>query len=262
VRAGVLGAGMSVDDLMVALNAGAEVHLWLRKLELGAAPADAAVSVLGPDERARAERFRRDDDRRRFILRHAHLRDVLARYLKTSPADVPLEAKLHQPPRLDAGDLSAALRFSLSSSGDHSAVALAWRRPVGVDIEQIADDVEISAVAKAVFSQRERQALEAAPEFRRRAIFFRIWTRKEAYVKARGTGLTRDLGAFDVMRADGSSADQDQAPVVDRESESGGPPWVVRDVHGHSEFALACCAKGDDWTILAFEDGVSSKDDA
>lgn len=247
---------MSIDDLVAALATGSEVHLWLRKLDLEGALTAREAACLSTDEMQRAAGFRRDADRRRFILRHAHLREVLARYLKTSPGQVPLEAALHQPPRLDAGDINADLRFSLSSSGDRSAVALAWRRPVGVDIEQVSADVEVSAVAETVFSEQERRTLAAAPEQRKRAVFFRIWTRKEAYVKALGIGLMHDLGAFDVIRPDQTTPDDDQTLVVDRKTERGGPPWLVRDVRGLAGFSLACCAKGDDWSIVSFEENA------
>ena len=239
---------------MAALAARSEVHLWLRRLALDAEPSASERASLGADERARAGHFLRDVDRRRFIRRHFHLREVLARYLHVAPAAVPLQATLHRPPRLLGVHEADDLRFSLSSSGDRSAVAVACRRPVGVDVERIDPDAANNMVARTVFSLCEREALAAAPDGEWQTLFFRIWARKEAFVKAKGTGLARDLMSFDVVQPDRRRGGNSQALVTDRQAEAGEPPWLVRDVVGPPDFALACCAKGDDWSIVYHED--------
>ncbi|MGI9420747.1 MAG: 4'-phosphopantetheinyl transferase family protein [Geminicoccaceae bacterium] len=242
------------SDLVAVLAAGSEVHLWLRRLALDAEPSANERASLDADERERAGHFLRDIDRRRFIRRHLHLREVLARYLHVASDGVPLETKLHRPPRLLGDHEANDLRFSLSSSGDRSAVALAWRRPIGVDIERIDPEAANDTVARTVFSLREREAMTATPDGEWQTLFFRIWARKEAFVKAQGTGLARDLMSFDVVQPDRRRRGGGEALVTDRQAEAGEPPWLVRDVHGPPDFALACCAKGDDWSIVCHED--------
>lgn len=239
---------------MNGLSSRPEVHLWSRRLDLDAGPSERDLARLGPDERARAEGFRRSIDRHRFIGRHLHLRDVLAIYLGVAPDRVPLAAPLHEPPRLTSGEAASDLRFSLSGSADRSAIAIAWHRPVGVDIERIDPSVDTMSVARTLFSRGECAALDAASPDRRRALFFRIWARKEAFVKALGLGFGRDLESFDVLASDDGAAVSDQALVVDRDADLNDPRWLVTDVSGPSGFSRACCAEGDDWSIVLKED--------
>ncbi|MEM7043192.1 MAG: 4'-phosphopantetheinyl transferase superfamily protein [Pseudomonadota bacterium] len=238
-----------MSDLLAELRNGRDVHLWLRRFDLGAPLSEADASSLGDDERERAVRFRREEDRCRYIRRHLHLREVLAAYLDCAPHHVPLDASLHVQPTLTEGDLAPDLRLSLSSSADRSLVAVAWRRQVGVDIEAITSEVEIDAVAKGVFSSDERAALMTMPADERRALFFRIWTRKEAFVKALGVGLSRDLMSFDVIAGDRRSVPEEPIEIIDREASHGDPIWRVQDVAGPDGFAVACCAEGEGWTI-------------
>lgn len=242
--------------LLANLTRRREVHLWQRGLDLRSEPPDRQTAWLNPDEKQRADNFRREADRRRFILRHGHLREILALYLNTRPDHVNLDARLHQPPGLAAGDLAADLRFSLSGSRDQSVVALAWRRRVGVDIEAIDKDIDVDAVANNTFSRQECQALHAAPAIRRRAIFFQIWTRKEAFLKALEIGLMRNLKSFCVLGPDPKTMAESETMVADREAGPDDARWLVRDVHGPSAFALACCAEGNDWSIVRHEDGA------
>lgn len=155
----------------------------------------AAWSLLSAEEHARADRFHRDSDRTRFILAHAGLRTILGHALDRSPESLTFAAGSHGKPHLADGQ--ADLRFNLSHSGDYALVAYAYGRDVGVDIEQ-ERPIEALALARAHFSQAECEALERTEPSRRIPAFFRIWTRKESFVKAHGTGLSFPLRDFDV----------------------------------------------------------------
>lgn len=235
----------------MGLAAERTVELWTRRLALDAEPTEHDLSVLNADERRRADGFQVASSRNRFVGRHVHLRQVLARYLDMPSASVPLLARLNEPPQLT---VPSALRLSLSSSADVSAAAIAWNRPVGVDVEHLARDVDISAVAATVFAKRECQAINMASAPERQALFFRIWTRKEAFVKALGIGFMRDLRSFDVIRPALPERAETKALINDEEAKDDGVRWLVQDVAGPSDFALACCAEGDDWTIVLKED--------
>ena len=225
---------------------GGKVELWTRRLVLDVDSVDQALSILSSDERRRADSFRIATARNRFIGRHAHLREVLAVYLDDEPGIIPLVSRLNEPPRLD---VPSDLRLSLSSSDDVSVVAIAHERAVGVDIERLDREVDMNAVAAAVFSPRECQAIKSVFSLERQALFFRIWTRKEAFVKALGVGFQRDFKSFDVVHDIAAGPDGTKAVVDDHQANDDSTYWLVQDIAGLPDFALACCAEGSDWTF-------------
>lgn len=175
-----------------------DIDLWLWPLRPMAAP---DPSLLSAEERARAARFHTAALAAAYILCRSRLRRVLARYVGLAPAAVPIVAAAQGKPTLEPP--APALPFNLSHSADLAALAVCpadHARRVGVDIEAvrpIEDDVSAAA-----FSAAERAALAAieAPAARR-AAFFAGWTRKEAYLKALGSGLLAPLDRFDVALA-------------------------------------------------------------
>jgi 4'-phosphopantetheinyl transferase len=158
-------------------------------------------ALLDAAELARAERFARPADRRRYELAHAGLRLLLGGCLGTDPARVRFDHDADGRPRLAAGDglLAAAaerLDFNLAHSGDIALVAIARGRAVGADVEQVRAVRHALAVADTHFPPAEADALRALPAAERSAAFLRAWTRKEAVVKCEGTGLGRPLDEF------------------------------------------------------------------
>jgi 4'-phosphopantetheinyl transferase len=178
-----------------------ELHVW--RVELGAMREAASDAVLSEMERHRARQFRFERDRRRYVAAHVALRRILAGYLEAAPASLQFSTTDHGKPELADGP---DLRFNLSHSGDCALVAVTWGRRVGVDIEQHRDDLECMALARTFFSRQEIRELEQVCASERRRAFFDCWTRKEAYVKAVGLGLSHPLDAFSVP----SQADLDE----------------------------------------------------
>jgi 4'-phosphopantetheinyl transferase len=163
----------------------------------GAAEAVLAAALSG-EERRHAARLRSARDRRRFIAAHARLRAILSRYGAGRPADIRLERGAHGKPALAGG---GRLRFNLSHSHGVGVVAVAYDREVGVDVERVRADRALRDVARAFFSRSEVAALEQVGEAELAAVFYRCWTRKEAYVKGRGLGMSLPLDSFDVSLA-------------------------------------------------------------
>lgn len=154
-------------------------------------------SVLSDHERRRAEGFRFDDDRRRFVVGRGRLRQVLAERLAVSPADLRFDyGEAGKPQLANAG--SAEFGFNLSNAGDVALLAISDGPTVGVDLEPMGPVKDRDAVARHFFSPLERAALTALPDSLRDAGFLRCWTRKEAFVKALGGGLQIDLMSFAV----------------------------------------------------------------
>lgn len=226
---------------------------------------------LSSEEKSRANSFRHACDRHRFILRHTFLRAVLARYLNLLPEQVCFTSKVHEKPILIESRHGSDLHFSLSSSDDRVVIALAWRRRVGVDIERVRADLDIHGIAASVFSNVERKALQAATTGIQKNLFFKIWTRKEAFVKALGAGLQYDLKSFDVMqRSDGTEQGPEHFPgkrsqhrassvrsenaldalIVNDRSDQRRGQWLISDSRCCSGFASACCAQGSDWSLV------------
>jgi 4'-phosphopantetheinyl transferase len=174
-------------------------------------------SSISPDEAERAERFRFEADRRRHIISGYAVREVLSRYLKVAPRDVPIATAVKGKPCLKGG----GTYFSVSHTKAVAVVAVALAR-VGVDVEEMDAGFPHAEVAERFFSEGEAHAVraEADPQ-RRAAIFFSYWTRKEALLKASGEGLHADPKCVDfsvTQKGEGSWMDH------------GGVRWAVAEL--------------------------------
>ena len=171
-----------------------EIHLRIAPLDLGAAEIEAERALLSEDEIRRADAFRRPLDRIRFTAARAWLRRTLASCLGRDPARLVFAVGPHGKPFLP--EAGGALDFNLSHSGGFALLAVSPGFPVGADIEEMRPIEE--KLAERFFSPGEIRALRALPPAGREAGFFRCWTRKEAYLKALGSGLATPLDGFTV----------------------------------------------------------------
>jgi 4'-phosphopantetheinyl transferase len=183
-----------------------EVHVWFARLDRTHARLSRMRTVLDPDETARADRFLMEVHRNRFIAARALLRDLLAGYLGQPPGAIRFAYNEWGKPALAPGLVARDLRFNLSHSQDLAMYAFVLERDVGVDIEMIRADIANERIAENFFSRWEVETLRALPLEHQAEAFFNCWTRKEAYVKARGQGLSIELDSFDVSLAPGEEA--------------------------------------------------------
>lgn len=167
-----------------------EVHLWQGLLD----QMPQSGAVLSSPEHGRAERLHRSQDRERFIAGRAWLRATLARYLDVAPQALCLIEGRHGKPLLADG----SLHFNLSHSGGVALLAVCRASPVGVDVEAMQPMADCDAIARRHFAAAEVERWAALPAADRLAAFYRCWTRKEAYVKALGGGLSVPLDGFEV----------------------------------------------------------------
>lgn len=174
------------------------VHIWRARLDQPAAVVGTLNRTLSDDERARAVRFRSDRHRERFIVCRAAQRQVLARYTGVRPEVVGFQYSTHGKPSLDMSEHGRHVRFNTSNSGDLAVFAVAAEREVGVDVEVDRSVRDALALARRFFSSAEFEALRALPAESRQQAFLTCWTRKEAFVKAVGLGVTMPLSSFDV----------------------------------------------------------------
>lgn len=178
------------------LSAG-EVHVWLASLD--GDDAEAQAELLAPEELERAARMGSPSGRSAFMAGRATLRAILSRYVPTAPAALKIATGPHGKPFLaGGGDLRFNLSHSASSAASSAVYAVTRGREVGVDLERLDRQVPYLRLARRFFSDHEVEQLEELPESRQRRAFFAGWVRKEALVKAWGTGLSTALDQFDV----------------------------------------------------------------
>ncbi len=173
--------------------------VWVIGLDVADAVIRRCAKRLDAQERERAQRLRRPQDRNRFVVAHGAMREILAQALGCAPEALVFQRGRHGKPRLAGpGDGARRLDFNLSHSRDLALLAVGWGMVLGVDVEYWRDPIDVESIARRVFSERERRSLAALPTAFRQEAFFLGWTRKEAYVKALGRGIHRGLGDFDV----------------------------------------------------------------
>jgi 4'-phosphopantetheinyl transferase len=228
-----------------------QAHVWRVHLDQPDSQLARLRATLAPDEVARAERFAFPKDRRRYIVGRGALRVILAAYLDTTPADIPIRATPQGKPYLASP--SPDLRFNLSHSGQLALIAAARGREVGVDIEQVdaeGDLEKLLALARRFFSPSEFTALESLPAGAQIGAFYACWTRKEAYLKARGGGLSLPLDGFDVSLRPGEPA----ALLATRDDPALAAHWSLHALDPGPGYAAAlaveepgCVIKYWDW---------------
>ena len=185
------------------LRAG-DVHVWRIGLTASAEELSRLASLLTADEHARAARFHFERDARPWTVARAALRALLAGYTGAAPSAIELETGPHGKPRLRGA--ARDVRFNLSHSGELALCAIALGQEVGIDVEAVRADRAGDDIARRFFAPAEVSALAALPAAARVEAFFTCWTRKEAYVKARGAGLALGLDRFEVSLAPGAAA--------------------------------------------------------
>lgn len=174
-----------------------EIELYLVPLHCDDSFVKRVKGFLSPEELARCDRLIDPERSRRAVLSRGLLRVVLARYLKIEPGAVPLVAGDFGKPQL-APSLPHPISFNLSHSGDFIVFAATAGARIGVDIERVQDELAFGPMAARYFSPREQEELFSLPESDRLPAFYRCWTRKEAYLKATGSGFSQPANSFDV----------------------------------------------------------------
>lgn len=192
-------------------------HLWLCDIDRLACESGRALAVLDDDERGRWRRLVFERDRGRFLASHLFLRAVLARYAGCEPGALRFLKGEHGKPALDPRCAGTAVpAFNLSHSGSRALLAVVpGARSVGADIEQHRPGRRLQALAERNFARPEAALLARTPSARQDALFYRIWTLKEAYIKARATGLSLPLDGFEFRFATNGELELDARAAVD-----------------------------------------------
>ena len=178
---------------------GAVVHVWAVELDALAVDASLWHSRLSPAEQARAARFKFARDQRRYTIAHAALRDILSGYANTDPANLQFNNGPNGKPKLGSPVDANSIEFNLSHSHERALIAVNQEYEIGIDLEFAKPDFDFLNIACHFFTEPEVTALRALPAGLQREAFYKCWTSKEAFLKAKGTGLSGKLDEVDIL---------------------------------------------------------------
>ena len=222
-----------------------EVHLWHVDLRIVSEGGQRWEQMLSADERARAARFHFSKDRQYFTATRALLRTVLGSYVDSDPTELVFRYSDKEKPSLSPSPSQAQVEFNVSHSGDLGLLAFARGRVLGVDVEQVRENFDYAAIARRFFSEQEQQQLAALVPSDRYHGFFRCWTRKEAYIKAQGVGLSLPLEQFDVSLKPGNV----NALLSTRPDDLEAAQWSLQEVPVTGGYVAALCVRGHGWRL-------------
>ena len=212
--------------------------------------------TLAADERQRAERYIFQKDRTHFVVARGLLRVLLGCYLRQEPLHLRFIYGPHGKPALATDTGGVALRFNVSHSHGLALYAITRGREVGVDAERIRPAVVQEKVAERFFSPREVAVLRALPTPLQARAFFACWTRKEAYIKATGDGLTLPLDQFDVSLAPGEPAALLRTAWDPKEAAH----WALQDLAPAPGYRAAVAVAGHAWRLTCWDEPVAYLD--
>lgn len=229
-----------------------EVHVWRVCLDTPALQSPAMIErlrdCLSLQEQIRADRFYFLNHRQRYIVAHAALHWVLGGYLGIAPDQVSFTSNPYGKPFLRLNG-KEDLEFNMSDSNGLALIAVTLERAIGVDIEYVRRDLASLQIAEKFFSHREVEILRNLIEDDRAEAFFNCWTRKEAYLKARGRGLSLPLDQFDVSLLPGEPAIL--LNVYDQPAEIG--RWRLHQLHPGPGYVASLAVEGHDWQLKCWQ---------
>jgi 4'-phosphopantetheinyl transferase len=231
----------SLDRLALADG---EVHVWRASLDCSESVLHRFEAALAADEKARAQRFVFQPDRNSYIAARGVLRELLGRYLSRGPSEIEFDYGAQGKPALRSGWSQSGVQFNVSHSHGLALFAFAVARQVGVDVELVRPDFAGEKIAERFFSSQEVRALRSLPAAVQDDGFFLCWTRKEAYIKARGEGLQIPLKSFHVSLTPGKPA---------RLQANDSSRWSLRSLRLEGRYVGAAVGEGKGWKLRGFK---------
>ena len=223
------------------LQAG-ELHIWKIELDYDSGHWQPLMALLSNDEQIKADSFRFEKLRLRYIAGRAALRKLLGGYIGCETEAVSFVYNDYGKPSLQ--DVDSGLRFNVSHSGEIMLAAFALNSKIGIDIEAIQQNIDCMDICQCWFSVQESNALRNLPEEKRIGAFFRVWTRKEAYIKARGIGLSYPLNRFSV------SLDETAPALLEHQDCSQEmKSWQIYNIEVSSAYSAAIVIEAARWDI-------------
>lgn len=226
-----------------------EVHVWRAILDLKVARMQSLEQTLSADERTRAGRFYFQKDREHFTVARGVLRAILGRYLEMEPGQLRFCYSPYGKPALAGESGRDALRFNVSHSHGLALYAISRGWEIGIDLERLRPHLADEQIAERFFSPREVTTLRGLPIDMQQEAFFACWTRKEAYIKARGEGLTIRLDKFEVSLAPGEPAALLHSDGALQEASL----WSLQALVPGPGYVAALAVKGHGWRLACWQ---------
>ena len=225
------------------------VDVWRSTVECRPSKVRGLLSCLSVDERTRAERFYFQRDWRRFVFARGLLRCLLGRYLKMEPNQIRFSYNSYGKPALAYDCGGDTICFNISHSNELILCAVAYGRKLGIDIEYIRPDFATDQIAQRFFAQEEVAALRELPKCNQAESFFTCWTRKEAYIKAKGRGLTLPLDSFVVSLA----PDEPVSLLSTTESVLEASRWSFEQLSPGLGYVATLAVEGSGYTLQCWQ---------
>ncbi len=221
------------------LSCGAnEAHIWLARVDVHKNNISLYKSLLPSEELVRAGKFVRRDDRDSYLLSRVALRDIVSRYLNVGFNDVSFFRNEYGKPFIAKEINRENMECNLSHSGDIVLIGMSKGGKIGIDIERIREMDEMDALVRDYFSTIEQEYFKSLSPGEKIGAFFACWSRKEAYIKARGKGLSYPLDSFSVSVGPG-----DDAALLHDDHENISE-WSLKDIAYSPDYAGAVAVKG------------------
>lgn len=183
-----------------------DLHVWSASLTGSREELSHYSSLLSADEKTRAEKFYFERDQRRYIFGRGILRTLIANYLKINASKIAFIYGAYGKPALEKAYQNKILQFNLAHSNDWALYIFGWDRPLGIDLEHIRPLQDADDFAKQFFSQEESSWISSVSIDQKWNAFYKLWTCKEAFLKANGSGLTVPLNEAEIFIKDDNSA--------------------------------------------------------
>lgn len=226
-----------------------EVHVWRVFINTTNFQSKSLLETLSADELTRAEQFHFKKDQRRFIMARGILRNILGHYLQRKPSEISFEYTSHGKPVLATDDGCDILSFNLSHSGEIALYAVTRNRKIGIDVEHIRDNYDVGQIAQRFFSAGEVSSLYKIHKQKQPGVFFQYWTRKEAFIKATGKGVSFPMEQCDVSLINGKILSPIRLLGDNRETSC----WYGLDLFPGHGYVAAIAVERDDWHLSCWD---------
>lgn len=222
-----------------------QVQVWRAPLHLMLSQRDTFFSYLSQEERDQGNRFLKAEHRSHFIISHGILRQILSRYLDQPAHDIQFKKGAHGKPYIEGH----SLQFNMTHSNDVALYAVTTDTEIGIDVEYTKRNPNMDDLVKRFFSKRECEEYQSFPTDKRRLAFFLGWTRKEAYLKATGFGLSYPLDHFDVSLA----AEGTQCLLHVDDPDELAHNWTLFSFEAYSDYLASIAMKAPVDKLITYE---------
>ncbi|MEM9363758.1 MAG: 4'-phosphopantetheinyl transferase superfamily protein [Bacteroidota bacterium] len=232
-----------------------EIHLWQIPLDAQIDEVETYFNILSSDERERAQKFHFKKDRNCFVITRGVLRILSAKYVSKKPMEISFGLEEYGKPKLEH---RTSLNFNVSHSGNMALIGFVHNHAVGLDVEYIKRDIDVLDIAQNFFSKNEIEALNAIELNKQYEAFYRCWTRKEAFIKAEGSGLSFPLDRFSVSMEKDDEASLYWVDWNSYEKEK----WDIFSFKPNEDYIAAVTVKAKGYSLRKFEwdkDGVGTE---